>query len=150
MIFCILIGSSPYDNEDSFLMNNTLTQKIIAIEKSALDRWGSGDPDGFLEISADDVVYFDPYQERRVTGKAELQRLYDSLRGLIHVDRYEMLDPRVQSAGSMAVLTFNLVSYGKTNVTRWNSTEVYRLDPDGQWRIIQSHWSYTKPNGEPN
>ena len=27
-------------------------QTIIAMERSALDRWGGGDPSGFLEISA--------------------------------------------------------------------------------------------------
>jgi len=35
--------------------------EIIAMEKAALKRWGRGVPDGFLEICAPDVVYFDPY-----------------------------------------------------------------------------------------
>jgi hypothetical protein len=29
-------------------------------------------------------------------------------------------------------------------VSRWNSTEVYRRI-DGKWRIVHSHWSFTKP-----
>lgn len=127
-------------------MNTDLSQKIIALERSAMDRWGKGDPDGFLEISADDVVYFDPFQERRLNGKAELKKLYDSLRGMGHIDRYELLDPQVQCNESMAVLTFNFVSYGNETVYRWNCTEVYRREPDGQWKIIQTHWSFTKPN----
>lgn len=32
---------------------------IIGMERAALDRWGNGDPGGFLEISAEDVSYFD-------------------------------------------------------------------------------------------
>jgi ketosteroid isomerase-like protein len=126
--------------------HDTLAQTIIALEQSALDRWGHGDPDGFLELSADDVVYFDPFQARRLNGHSELKHLYDALRGTIHVDRYEMLHPRVQSVDSMAVLTFNLVSYEKEEVYRWNCTEVYRFHSDGQWRIIQTHWSFTKPD----
>ena len=37
---------------------------ILGLEKAALDRWCKGDPTGFLEISAPDVVYFDPFLEK--------------------------------------------------------------------------------------
>ena len=43
-----------------------IAQTIIGMERAALERWGRGDPSGFLEISADDVVYFDPFQPRRL------------------------------------------------------------------------------------
>ncbi len=125
-------------------------QTIIAMEKAALDRWGRGDPSGFLEISDDDVVYFDPYRERRINGLKELKQLYESLRGTFHVDRYKMLDPKVQSEGSMAVLTFNLISYMKDASVQWNATEVYRRHKGGDWKIIQSHWSYTQPQLKSN
>ena len=38
-----------------------------------------------LEISAQDVVYFDPSQERRINGLAELTTFYESLRNQIRV-----------------------------------------------------------------
>lgn len=40
---------------------DAIKELIIGLEKAALTRWGKGDPDGFLEISAPDVVYFDPF-----------------------------------------------------------------------------------------
>jgi len=43
-------------------------ETIIALERSALDRWGKDDPQGFLETYAPDVTYFDPGSERRVDG----------------------------------------------------------------------------------
>jgi len=71
--------------------------------------------------------------------------------GKIRVERAEMIDPKVQQQGDIAVLTFNLVSHGarfgdgpKGDV-RWNSTEVYQRI-SGQWKIIHSHWSYTQPD----
>ena len=51
------------------------------MERTALERWGRGDPKGFLEISARDVSYFDPFTERRLDGLAALRTLYDSIRG---------------------------------------------------------------------
>jgi hypothetical protein len=54
---------------------------ILEMERAALERWGRGDPDGFLEISDPEVVYFDPFVERRLNGHPALKALYDSLRG---------------------------------------------------------------------
>ena len=121
-------------------------KKIIALEKAALERWNNGDVQGFLEISADDIVYFDPMLEKRIDGLTNLTAYYKPIAGKIKVSRYEMIDPKVQAVDNMAVLTFNLKSYQGEQVMQWNSTEVYRKEKDGSWKIIQSHWSFTKPN----
>ncbi len=118
--------------------------KIIKLERAALDRWGKGNPSGFLEICAPDVVYFDPNLERRIDGLEALSRYYEPIRGKIFVERFELLNPLVQVAGDAAVLTFNYVSYGPDGKqSPWNCTEVYRRS-DGKWLIVQTHWSYTK------
>ena len=125
----------------------SIAHTIIELERRALERWGKGDPSGFLEISADDVVYFDPYQERRLNGIGELRELYESIRGMVQIARFELIDPRVQAVDDMAVLTFNYVAEGTNDVTnRWNCTEVFRRDGES-WRIIQTHWSFTRPEG---
>jgi ketosteroid isomerase-like protein len=117
---------------------------IIAMERAAMDRWGKGDPDGFLEISDNDVTYFDPLLPQRINGLGGLRKLYDGLRGKGHIDHYEFLDPKVEVSGDMAVLSFNFVSHGSEGSMRWNTTEVYRRR-NGQWRIIHTHWSLTQP-----
>ncbi|HLO28902.1 MAG TPA: DUF4440 domain-containing protein [Anaerolineales bacterium] len=116
---------------------------IIAMECAALDRWIRGDPSGFLEISAPDVVYFDPYRAERIDGLEALTALYKEIWGKVLLDRYELLNPLVQVVGEAAVLTFNYVSYTGENEDRWNCTEVYRRNGE-RWQIIQTHWSYTK------
>jgi ketosteroid isomerase-like protein len=126
-------------------MSDDVSQTIIAMERAALERWNHGDPSGFLEISADDVVYFDPFQERRLNGIAELRDLYEFIRGQVSIARFDLIDPVVQVAGDMAVLTFNYVAEGTNGVTsRWNCTEVFRR-AGPTWRIIQTHWSFTCP-----
>ncbi len=118
-------------------------EALVALERAALDRWGRGDPSGFLAMCAPDVVYFDPYVERRIDGLEALTRYYEGLRGKVRVARYELLDPAVCDFGAAAVLTFNYVSYGEGGApSRWNATEVYRRD-DGGLRLVHSHWSRT-------
>jgi hypothetical protein len=62
-----------------------------------------------------------------------------------------MIEPTVQRHGDVAVLTSN---YGKlpdrleSALARWNSTEVY-CRVEGKWKIVHSHWSYTKPDLNP-
>lgn len=126
-------------------------EEIIAMERAALDRWGAGDPRGYLEIMAAEVTYFDPVQERRVDGLPAMTALLVSWTGKIKVDRYEMLSPHVQQHGDAALLTFNLVSYRRRadgteySIAHWNSTELYARF-DGNWRIVHSHWSFVKPD----
>ncbi len=115
---------------------------ILSMERTALNRWGKGDPSGYLEISSPDVVYFDPFLERRLDCLQALTEYYEKIRGQVRIDRDEMISPKVQVCGEAAVLTFNYVSYtGKTQM-RWNCTEVYQ-HRDAHWRIIQTHWSMT-------
>jgi ketosteroid isomerase-like protein len=125
-----------------------VSQTIIALERAALDKWNAGDPGGYLDLSADDVVYFDPYTERRLDGIEALKKYYEPLKGQLKGSRYEMLHAKVQATNGMAVLTFNLFSYEGEKVFRWNCTEVYRLEKDGKWKIIQTHWSFIRPGIE--
>jgi len=116
---------------------------ILGLERGALDRWIHGDPGGFIDLAADDIVYFDPFQPRRVDGREAFVALMESLRGQVRADRYELLDPAVQALGDCALLTFNFRSWPDGPATRWNATEAYRREPRG-WRLIQQHWSMTE------
>jgi len=125
-------------------------ETLIDQERAALDRWGKGDPAGYLSIYGSDVTYFDPARETRADGLAAMQAYYAPITGKIKVDRYEMISPKVQIRGDAAVLSYQLVSYGTSGsgrpyVLRWNSTKVYARS-GSEWKIIHDHWSYTKPD----
>ncbi len=124
-------------------MASDAATEIIELERAALDRWGKGDPSGFLELSDPDVAYFDPVLQRRLDGLGALTQLYEGLRGQVFADSFELLNPRVQLAGDAAVLTFNYVSRAGETEHRWNCTEVYRRTGGAGWKIIQTHWSLT-------
>lgn len=133
---------------------------IISLERSALDRWIRADPDGYLSLYAKDATYFDPFRDKRVDGLDELNALTAPMRGVelpFTEPRYDMINPKVDVEGNTAVLSFNLVNYGKpsgsaeeTVLARWNATQVYHRQ-NGTWRIIHTHWSFTQsqPTGAP-
>lgn len=128
-------GIDPHDSD-----------AIVAMELAALERWCKGDPSGFLEISAPDVAYFDPFLERRLDGLAALTRYYEGLRGKVSAPRHEMVAPLVQRIGDAAVLSYNFNSWGgNENAYRWHCTEVYRRSGE-TWRIVHTHWSLVQPD----
>jgi len=131
---------------DAAVRDRETASAIIAMERAALARGDKGDIEAFLELSAPEVVYFDPSLEKPIRGLDELSRYYHRNADYEHIASSEFLNPHVQVAGDVAVLTFNYVTTGERSrrVTRWNATEVYRRAEKG-WRIIHTHWSYTKP-----
>src|SRR5688500_14471336 len=124
--------------------------EVIATERAALERWGKGDPDGFLSTYAPEITYFSPTEERRVDGLPAMTALLAPIRGKIIIDRWEMLNAKVQGHGDVAVLTYQVVNYRRLpdgterSTTRWNSTAVFQRI-GGKWRTIHSHFSYTRP-----
>lgn len=123
-----------------------IKEKIIQMEIAALEEWNNGNPGPYLDIYADDITYFDPMQHARIDGHKDMEELYASLKGDVKVVSYNMINPEVQVWNQSAVLTFNLVSLDSTGKTwKWNCTEVYRQEDNGEWKIAHNHWSLTRP-----
>ncbi len=126
-------------------------ETILNLERAALDRWGHGDPSGYLELYAPEITYFDPTTEASIKGLAAMQKYYAPLAGKIQVERYAMRNISIQQHGDVVALSYNLINLGASfdgkpeNPPRpWNSTKIY-AQINGQWKIIHVHWSYIKP-----
>jgi ketosteroid isomerase-like protein len=126
-----------------------MKETILALEKAAMERWRSGDPWGWSEISAENVIYVDPSLTRPIVGLEEYQTFLKQVEGKIHYQGSEFIDPRVVVIGDAAVLSYNYLSSALApdgtilSQTPWNATEVYfRLD--GEWKIVHTHWSYVQ------
>ncbi len=133
--------------------SDAVLDELVALERSALDRWIRLDPEGYLGLYAPDITYFDPTTAKRVESVDAMRTRLAPMKDLklpVTNPRYEMIAPKVQRHGDTALLTFNLVNYGvppdgaERVLARWNSTEVYSR-VGGRWKIVHSHWSYVRP-----
>ncbi|MCL1973839.1 MAG: nuclear transport factor 2 family protein [Bacteroidetes bacterium] len=125
--------------------NEPVKATIIALEEEALREWNNGNPDGFIALSSDDVVYFDPTLENQLVGKKALEDYYNPIRGKDKTTLYKMINPVVQLSSEIAVLSFHYEAYMDSLMIKLNCTEVYKLNSSNQWKIIHTHWSFVQP-----
>lgn len=126
-----------------------MTEDILSLEKAAMERWRNGDPWGFIEITAEEIIYMDVGQTRPVVGLEAFTAYMRQFEGKINFQRAEFIEPRVTVIGDAAVLSYNfrstvLAPDGKiASQTPWNATEVY-FRRAGQWKIVHTHWSFIR------
>ena len=115
-------------------------QTILALERRSMEGWLQGNPDPCLEITDPAITYFHSALETPLDGLTAVKALYETYRGRPLYDRYEIVDPKVVIAGSVAVLTYQLTTLNGSLTKRSNATQVFR-DSQAGWRIIHSHFS---------
>jgi len=123
--------------------NEATAREVLALERTTLDGWQMGNPDPLLAISDPEHHLLPRGYGQELDGLPAVRALFEGYRGRPLFDSYEMADPKVQSSGDTAVLTYTLVRHVGTATTRWNATQVYQRKKEG-WRIIHSHWSATR------
>jgi ketosteroid isomerase-like protein len=123
-------------------MDTEISALILSLERAALDRWGRGEPAGYLAISSEDVSYFDPLCPRRIDGHSALTDYYRPIEGKIQISKDDIIAPRVQVHGDVAILSFQYASHGSEGVMNWNCTEVYARRAE-RWRIVHTNWTFT-------
>lgn len=123
----------------------TLADHLIALEKSALDKWFKGDTSGYEALwSERSFTYFDAVVTERVDDYETIKAFLKSIDGKLFADSYDFLNPRIQAANDMAVLTYQL--YAKTNRIdmEYNVIEIFQKEDDN-WKVIHSTWSFIRP-----
>ncbi len=118
--------------------------EILALERQAMDGWLKGNPDPVLAITDPGITFFHIMTEKRIDGLPSLKALFEPYRGRPLFDSYEIVDPKIQSSGDIAVLTYLFVRHNGAASTRWNATQVYQRKKEG-WRIIHTHFSQNQP-----
>lgn len=124
-----------------------MEEPILSLEKAAMERWRKGDPWGFIALSAEDIIYIDPYQTKPILGLDAFTKLLSQAEGNINYQRSEFINPQTIVLGDSALLTYNYRSSVLNALdevvtqTPWNATEVY-IRRDHRWQIIHTHWSY--------
>lgn len=131
-------------SQDSEMSEPKAYAEVVALERSALDKWSQCDTSGYIDISAEDVTWFDfsPGKQLRIDGLEALCNYMMPLGAQVPAHTYEMLNPKVQVYGNVAILTFQWSGSTKDgdSLPKWKVTSIYCMEK-GQWRMVHAHWS---------
>jgi ketosteroid isomerase-like protein len=145
LLLSIILIFTSCEMKQNIPTQQEVEQTILAKERQWLDSWAEGDPLVFLEYFADDLSYFDDIAvQTRIDSIKEMQNYLNSLIGKIPPHSYEIVDPRVQVYGDVAIVTLQYHSRidGEPNPP-WKATDVYHLS-NNEWKIVHAHWSLVK------
>ncbi|MFC1784724.1 YybH family protein [Candidatus Neomarinimicrobiota bacterium] len=146
MLIPLMLLITSCAKKQSSVTQEEVEQTILAIEHKAMDRWSAdSDPFGFIENFADDGTYFDDLgASTRLDGLEEIKNHLAAFEGSIPPHSYEIVDPKVQVYGDIAIATWHYASNSNGEPdTPWKVTHVYRLI-NGKWFNEHAHWSLVK------
>ncbi len=124
--------------------NEEIEQTILTLEQNALDRWANEDQIGFSDNFAEDATLFDFVEAHvRIDGIENLKKYFASFQGKVPIHKYELINPKVQVYGEMAILSFWWKIEDEIGEPSWKATSVYRLHND-TWKVVHAHWSEVK------
>ena len=124
--------------------NKNADEEIIALERSALEKWSQSNTRGYVDISADDVTWFDftPGKQLRIDGIEEFRNFVEPMGKEIPPHKYALANPKVQLYGNTAILTYhwNASTPDGQPIPSWKATSVYNWK-DGKWSMVHCHYS---------
>lgn len=123
-----------------------LAQYLIGLEEEALKKWFNADSSGYRDLwSKKSFTYYDALLKKRIDSHEEVMKYFEGrIDGKLYADKYEVIDPRVQIGGDMALLTYQLFAESNIINVKYNCIELYQKEENG-WQVIHSTWSIYRP-----
>lgn len=112
----------------------------------ANDKWEAGDPTGFMDIVAEDVIWVDDLGAMiPINGKEALVKYIEPYIGQIPPHTKELLNPMFQFFGEIVIVNYRyLGTFDGVAGTPWKITSVFRY-ADGDWLSVHENWSEVEP-----
>ena len=123
-----------------------IQDKILSLEKEALDQWSGGNPVGYGMHQANNATYIDDMGAQDRLTSSEWPAYGESLKEMIPPHKYEMQNSHVQVYNDdTAILSYFYQPYDDdgNETTRWRASVVFALI-DGQWKNVHSQWTMLK------
>ncbi|MDX9772406.1 MAG: nuclear transport factor 2 family protein [Bacteroidales bacterium] len=106
------------------------------------DRWAAGDPMGFLEYAAKDIIWSDDLgAQNRVIGYDSLKTYLEAFKGQVPPHQHELIEPVFQIYDDIVIVSYRYqgILEGES-LPPWKVTSVFRY-ADGEWLSVHENWT---------
>ena len=128
----------------------SIKQKIIELEKEALNEWSSGNASGYSKNASADYTYTDNLGATElIVGKDKVLKYVGTAFANLPEHKYEMYQPHVQYYDDTAILGYQYHPFTLEGdpSTKWSASVVYKL-MDGEWKMVHAHWTMLQGLGQ--
>jgi len=117
--------------------------KVISLEKEALDGWSSGNATAYGIHAHPDSIYFDNLgAQNQIEGGDNIRKYAATAFAELPVHNYKMAGLKARQYGNTVILSYQYhpsMPDGSPS-TNWAATVVYALF-DGNWKLVHASWT---------
>ena len=145
VVLSMLIAVAVFPAESVAESHDDVEKKIMDLAYAQWEAFDKRDVAGAMKQVADEYTEFNPVAATRIDGKALNTRMAEAgSQGSLENILAEMLNPKVQVYGDVAILSYNYFGTskdkdGKTEPIRAKSTRVY-VAQGGQWKLVHANF----------
>lgn len=132
-------------NEQALPTQDEATEAIWGKITAANEKWAAGDPMGFVDCAAPDVIWSDDLgAPNRVIGYEALNAYLEGFKGQIPAHQHVLIEPVFQFYGDMMIVSYRYQGTFEEEVgAPWKVTSVFRY-ADGDWLSVHENWTEVK------
>lgn len=121
--------------------------KAVVMDKitMAAEKWSNGEPMGYVECAANDIVWLDELGALKpIRGSEALKEYLETFRGKVPAHKFELLEPVFQVYNDIVIVTYRYQGiFDGQPGNPWKITSVYRYE-NGDWLSVHENWSEVK------
>ena len=148
VVLLIAVGSTSIfatSNTSAEPQQQTIANQIIAREKSSVEAWQRKDKAFWSDFMTEDATYFSPYSPYLETEpKVNFLPKFDQHVEQFKINDIQMYNPRVQTYGDVAILTYNSAvsaNFGGRPINYTGKMTVVYVKQGSTWRVVHGHES---------
>ncbi len=132
-------------NESELPTANEAKTAVMEKLKMAAVKWSQGEPMGYLECAANDIVWVDELGAiNPIIGSEALKKYLESFRGQIPTHKFELLDTLFQVYNDIVIVNYHYQGiFDGVPAAPWKITSVYRYE-NGDWLSVLENWAVLK------
>lgn len=128
-----------------------VANQVIARERASVEAWQNKNKNFFMDYLTDDATFFaseNPYLE--TDPKVNFLPKFDQYAEQFKIVDWQMYNPRVQTYGDTAILTYNqsaVVNFGGRMMNYTGKVTSVYVKQGNTWRVVHTHESMN-PGGQ--
>lgn len=142
LVFCAITLLTSCKGELPVPSQEEAEAAVMEKIQTANTKWASGDPLGFYDNSAEDIVWIDDLgPSKRVIGREALKPYLEGFKGVVPPHKHELYDFNFQHFGDIVIANYYYQgTLEGEKAPPWKAVSIFSYS-DGDWYSVHENWT---------